>query len=550
MLACWVLPVVIVTAVAGMLISAYYGDFFRQTVATGAEHAMRQAELRLSAAMEDSKSVSYDGEVRRAYRSYLQDGDEGALFRAVNEYLSQKFSRNRNFGAAFITFLDAEVEASPYVISPDAKRYNLLQKYRTDVEARAVRCAGGADTGIYFLEDGGELYMVRNILDSNFEPYATLALLCDQEELFQSLAALTGVSWSQLTIDGILLDTFGGAEDPEDAPARALVECAVELSGHELRFRARAAHISPWGAMPMLRWAIVLEALLIVPLLALVILLFHRHITYPVETLVRATARVQAGERGYQISEQPRSREFQKLFEHFNRMSTELSSQFERIYLEQQALQQARLKALQSQINPHFLNNTLEIIAWEARLAENERVCAMIEALSTMLDAAIGRDGRAQISLREEFGYVDAYLYIIQERFGERLTISKDLDPELMDFSVPRLIIQPLVENAVDHDLSSRSRGELCIRTYRDGDRVCLEVEHDGAVLPEDWQRIRAMLAAPATEAQEVVLSGRVGIRNVNQRLRLTYGAGGGLSISEPRPGRILAKVVIPVNVR
>ena len=69
-------------------------------------------------------------------------------------------------------------------------------------------------------------------------------------------------------------------------------------------------------------------------------------------------------------------------------MSTELKSQFERLYLEQQSLQEARIKALQSQINPHFPGNTLEIINWEARLAENDKVSAMIEALSTMLDAA------------------------------------------------------------------------------------------------------------------------------------------------------------------
>ena len=76
--------------------------------------------------------------------------------------------------------------------------------------------------------------------------------------------------------------------------------------------------------------------------------------------------------------------------------------------------------ALQSQINPHFLNNTLEIINWEARLSDNRKVSAMIEALSTMLEATLNRKKRHMVALSEELSYVDAYLYIISQRLGER----------------------------------------------------------------------------------------------------------------------------------
>ena len=141
-----------------------------------------------------------------------------------------------------------------------------------------------------------------------------------------------------------------------------------------------------------------------------------------------ASKHLQNGERGYTIGEKAESSEFETLFDHFNTMSAELKNQFERSYQEQQALQQARMKALQSQINPHFLNNTLEIINWEARLAENDRVSAMIEALSVMMDGALARDGRSRIPLREELRYVDAYLYIIRERLGERLKVVREID--------------------------------------------------------------------------------------------------------------------------
>ena len=226
-------------------------------------------------------------------------------------------------------------------------------------------------------------------------------------------------------------------------------------------------------------------------------------------------------------------------------MSAEMKNQFERSYLEQQALQQARVKALQLQINPHFLNNTLEVINWEARLANDERVSAMIEALSTMMDGALGRDGRSQIHLREELSYVDAYLYIIRERLGERLEVRKEIDPGVLDTMVPRLILQPLAENAVEHDITPRRGGLLTLRARREGARLVLEVEHDGSMSAEDRASIEAMLASPVEDTE---ISGQVGLRNVRQRLTLLYGVEGELSLSQSGMDRILARVSFPVQ--
>ena len=96
------------------------------------------------------------------------------------------------------------------------------------------------------------------------------------------------------------------------------------------------------------------------------------------------------------------SKEFAYLGNSFNAMSDKLKNQFERIYKEELALRDAKIMALQSQINPHFLNNTLEIINWEARLADDVKVCQMLEALSTMLNAAMDRKHRPLIHLSEE----------------------------------------------------------------------------------------------------------------------------------------------------
>ena len=168
----------------------------------------------------------------------------------------------------------------------------------------------------------------------------------------------------------------------------------------------------------------------------------------------------------------------------------------------------------------------------------------MIEALSTMLDAAIGRDGRAQIPLAEELQYVDAYLYITKERLGDRLTLRREIDEAMLPVRIPRLMLQPIVENAVEHDLSRRG-GELCLRAVpqKDG-RLLFEIEHDGEMTPDGWARIQDALQSPAGPAGPQ--RGSVGVRNVAQRLRLLYGEQCSFTITAPQPGKILARIVLP----
>ncbi len=278
---------------------------------------------------------------------------------------------------------------------------------------------------------------------------------------------------------------------------------------------------------------------MVLPLLLVIIALFHRHVTDPTETLSQANVQIQSGRRGYQIEKSAPNAEFERLYDNFNTTSVQLKQQFEQAYLEQQAAQRAQIKALQSQINPHFLNNTLEIINWEARLADDTRVCAMIEALSTMLTAVLDRDGRTQIPLSEELGYLDAYLYIIRERLGGNLQVTRDIPEEMAALLIPRLILQPIVENAVEHDITANRGGRLALRARQEGAEIILEVEHDGTMTQADRENIRRL----ASEGHE---KGRVGLRNVFRRLKLLYGEAGSLTIEEVSPGVILARLRFP----
>ena len=545
-LLCWVLPIAIILTVAGILLRSNYERNLRGQLETDAGYVLRQEELLLNAVFESSKAVSYDGAVRSAYRDYLQRGDRTALYRGVSEYLSQTFSRDERFQAVFVSFWE-DLKIYPYIMSSGIRGYSIPRNYHRSVEPLLLEEMAEADTAIRILVFDNELYVARNLLDSSFHPYATVVMLCDKSGLLDSFDSIRGAGGVMLLLDDLMLDETGTLRQAEPAETQnGDVLCYDgELEGHCLQLQVKTVPFDILADIPELRIAVTAVVLLVLPLLLVMILLFRRQVTRPVETLLDATDRLQSGERGYQIADEAKNKEFERIYRHFNAMSTELQNQFERSYQEQQALQQARVKALQSQINPHFLNNTLEVINWEARLAGDDRVSTMIEALSVMLNAALGRDGRSRIPLKEELGYVDAYLYIISQRLGERLVINREIDETLLELPVPRLIMQPLVENAVEHDLTQRHGGTLAVRVYRAGDEMVLESEHDGSLSAEDLESIRELQASSVVDTE---ISGQVGLRNVRQRLELLYGQAGRLNIEQSAPERILAQVRFPIE--
>ena len=540
---CWLVPILIIVALGGILFGDNYRRSVEQEIAASADYALRQVQVQLSDAIKDSKTISYDGIVRSAYRSYRQSGDSAALYRSINDYLNQKFSRADNYKAVFISFWDKAVDVDAYLLSSGTAGYELLQTCR-DSEPQILQRMANADTNICFLLLDGNLYMARNLLDSHFEPYASVVMVLEPSVVFQALYSIPRIHDLQLSIDDVLfcLDEQNSLTVGENRQGNIRYE--AEIDAHRFSFTAVPEAYDLWGENPWLSRAACAVALMVLPLLIVVIVLFRHHVSRPMEVLAEANRLVQSGQRGYQIEKRPPNSEFQKLYSHFNAMSAEMKSQFERSYQEQQAAQRAQIKALQSQINPHFLNNTLEIINWEARIAENDRVSAMIEALSTMLNAALSRDGRTQIALKEELGYVEAYLYIIRERLGEGFHVHQQIDSSLLEQMIPRLILQPIVENAVEHDITTRRGGSLWVRAYRREEWIFLEVEHDGRMTEEDRQNIRLLLSDGADGGSQV------GLRNVHQRLKLIYGSDGRLTMEETPAGTILARICFPMAVR
>ena len=157
--------------------------------------------------------------------------------------------------------------------------------------------------------------------------------------------------------------------------------------------------------------------------------------------------------------------------------------------------------------------------------------------------AAMDRKHRPLIHLSEEMMYVDAYLFIIRERLGKRLTVEKEISPETLDCYVPRLVLQPLLENAVEHGINPVQKGTIIIRAYREQDRLLLEIENDGVTTYDDLMKIQTLLSdEPLPEGTG---SASLGIRNVHERVKIIYGQESGLSVTITEKGNTLSRMNI-----
>lgn len=545
----WIIPILIIIISAGMLLSSSMRKAAENELTVRVEDALRQTCMRFSALIDESKAISYDGRIRAAYRTYEADGDKAALYKETSEYLNQRFSRDEKVKAVFINFIMAD-GISPYIVNREEINYRILKEYRDGAENEILNYMKDADSGLKFKCVDGKLYLIRNLLDGKFETYATVTMLCDADALLQSLGTVSIQDSIRFSINSdsfILSDGRLEKLDSEETELTDTLTFLSETDGLTIGFYADVSRINRFASLPEYKIAVFAIVFLTVPFLAVMLFMLYRHVIKPVETLVAATEQVQQGKRGYLITEVPVNMEFGTLYSHFNAMSEELKAQFERLYREQQELQKAKIKALQSQINPHFLNNTLEVINWEARLAENDKVSAMIEALSTMLNASTDRDGRSIVTLREELEYVNAYLYIIRERLGGRLKDSVMVEDDLMETPIPKLILQPIVENAIEHDIAGAKGGEVSVSAEVMNGIIHLKVEHDGTLMPEDEENINRLSGSCEIVSAESG-GGQVGLRNVVHRLKLIYGEEGHLTISQYLPGKIRAEITFPVH--
>mgnify|MGYP001175464299 CR=1 FL=1 len=225
--------------------------------------------------------------------------------------------------------------------------------------------------------------------------------------------------------------------------------------------------------------------------------------------------------------------EFGQLGRGFNKMMEEINRLFNEVFVLGIREKEAELSALQSQINPHFIYNTLESISMMAIRKNNGEVSDMISALGKLLRYTIDKVDRL-IPLKEEIGFVQSYVHIQQLRYGQRLRVEYDVDESLFDIPIPKLILQPLVENALYHGIEGREDGgTIWISALRFEDELLLTVRDDGKGLREsEIEELNAKIQAqPSYQSWRREEGNGLGLSNIAQRIRFIYGMHGDMTI-------------------
>ncbi len=496
-----------------------------------------------------SKNASYMSVVSKSYALYQEDRNRTAFKNSIEDFLKKQYGYNDNCKAALLVLLE-EADSYYYALNnSNDGTYQDIKFFRDTARERILEVARTLDTATALVGVEDRIYMVRNLVTPKFVPYAVLSLELDKESLMKSYNGIWGYVDASLYRDGELM-AQGTKEAPERLPAR-IVQMLKEKNAVFEHCRGAYSYvyrkIEAYGETMILtvcldnkvihaetitlQYFFLLLLIFMIPLVVQMIRFFNKKVTVPLRELITAADAVREGNLGIQIANQEDNEEFYHVKDSFNHMSLQLKNQFDKIYLEEIALRDAKIMALQSQINPHFLNNTLEIINWEARLNGNYKVSGMIEALSTMLGATMNRKAQQFHSVAEEMAYADAYLYIITQRFGEKFQYTEQIDERLLTLQVPRLIIQPIVENAVEHGMDISVQGRIGIRLFkREDGYLCIEVEDNGRLTEDKRLKIEKLLEKDANLSGEKRVS--LGIRNVDQRLKMIYGMDCGLFIT------------------
>ena len=263
--------------------------------------------------------------------------------------------------------------------------------------------------------------------------------------------------------------------------------------------------------------------------LILVIILSYyipRSITMPITRISKVTDQVAKGNLSVRAAAESGA-EARMLSDSLNAMIDKINELLDQVTTEQVRLRKAEFELLQAQINPHFLYNTLDTIVWLAEAGDQKRVVSMVGNLSDFFRTSLNQ-GKDIISIREELAHVRSYLEIQQVRYQDILRYEITVPEDLYEYKIPKITIQPLVENALYHGIKNkRGQGTITITGERSENGFVLYVRDNGiGMTQERLNEVRAGIQKLSYTGKEIY-----GLYNVNERIRLNFGETYGISI-------------------
>ena len=246
----------------------------------------------------------------------------------------------------------------------------------------------------------------------------------------------------------------------------------------------------------------------------------------PIRELSRAAEKISEGDLEAR-AEVSSGDEIEVLADGFNDMANSIQNLVGKVREDEQKMRKADLRLLQEQINPHFLYNTLDNIVWLIEGDESDEAVEMVVTLSEFFRLVLSK-GKEFITIRQEEQHISSYLQIQGKRYRDILSYHIQIDPEIYEYQIPKLTLQPLVENALYHGIKyKRSPGMIEITGKKEGENLYLTVADDGVGMDdEELQKLKKEISRPCKETE----SG-FGLANVNERIRMYFGAEYGMKI-------------------
>ena len=538
----YLLPVLLLGVFTGNILMRSLERKTEAAVTSSAEHAFVMTEQNIARTVDLARDATYDGELTAAWEKWNAGAAGDAEFlQLCRGYLERKYSRESlfNFAGCFPV-------SKPEILIVNRSSASSMPADLQELQQAVAAFGETLDTRSSFFSFGGRMYLVRNLLNQRMERYGMLILGVNDAELLEPLNSLKNAWDAEIAVR---LDAYGNSGEDWDGLAPGLTDdrkadklLYVRLANGEENMpdlKLTVDRRQQYREIYEFRWMLIGVYLLLIPLLILLAVYLRKRITKPITLLSDASRRIEKGELGVTVPMHGAD-ELGQLGEAFSHMSLRLKELIDRTYKEEIELKNAQILALQSRINPHFLNNALEDINWQAQIEGSETISSMVSSLSVLLNATMDRKNRRLVTLREEMEVADAYIFFVQQRFGTELTVNTQMDDLARESILPLLTVQPLLENAVEHGIAPEGGGTISIEAARAGKCLHLAIRNSSCGIgKEDRERIDAALEGKAT-------GNHLGLANIVNRLRLIYGEQVGIRVDTEQPGETAVLLDIP----
>ena len=406
-------------------------------------------------------------------------------------------------------------------------------------------------------------YVTVDGFDDAEELKSPYVLIKDLRKEFRNLKKITTDTESKLWLDSLLrnIDTLedrvddlvqnihvGGTYDSNikelDDNIYILTELIQDDIQYYIYYQTESMEKVTDTLNTQIRTFIIICACLIAVLtigLAMAVMQITTGMLRPIQVLAQAAGRISEGDLDARADVDSRD-EIAVLADRFNDMAGNIQTLVVKVREDEQKMRKADLRLLQEQINPHFLYNTLDNIVWLIEGNEPDEAVEMVVTLSEFFRLVLSK-GKEFITIRQEEQHISSYLQIQGKRYHDILDYHIYIDPGIYEYQIPKLTLQPLVENALYHGIKyKRSRGMIEITGTQEGENLYLTVADDGVGMnEEELKKLEKEISRPCKETE----SG-FGLANVNERIRMYFGAEFGMKIWSEKGSGTRITIEIP----